>query len=417
MLLSHKTTVKLNRQQSNIVGHMCYAAYKLWNVCNYERIYYKELSLPVDYPDWYYQKKAHKADFWYRQLPSQTAQEVCRLLDKSWKSFHTLLKTHGIENPGQPGFKHEPVAVTYMQMGIRHDAGSDTVRLSLPKQLKGYMKSAYGISDKFIYLKNKIFKSADIIKQIKIYPPQKDECRIIVICEVPDAPELPDNGRYLAVDLGLHNLMTCYDSDGSSFIVGRKYLEYCRYFNKEIARVQSRWAKQQAVHGIRYPETSTHVRRLYQRKSNTMNDYLHKCTRYVVSYCKDHDIHTVVVGDMTGIRVGNDKGAVVNQKMHGLPYRRIYMMLSYKLAMCGIRCIFRPEPYSSQCPPDAGAVSKEYAVKQNRICRGLYVKNGTVWNADSVGAYNILRLYLDGEKKKVPPYAGLSNPVVVKVAV
>ena len=46
MLLSHKTTVKLNNDESNIVGHMCYAAYKLWNVCNFERVNYKTLDLP-----------------------------------------------------------------------------------------------------------------------------------------------------------------------------------------------------------------------------------------------------------------------------------------------------------------------------------------------------------------------------------
>lgn len=62
---------------------MCYAAYKLWNVCNYERRNYKELDLPVAYPDWYYQKKAHKNNIPFKSLPSQTAQEVCKLLDKS----------------------------------------------------------------------------------------------------------------------------------------------------------------------------------------------------------------------------------------------------------------------------------------------------------------------------------------------
>ena len=39
MLLSQKTTIRLNKSESNIIGHMCYAAYKLWNVCNYERWY------------------------------------------------------------------------------------------------------------------------------------------------------------------------------------------------------------------------------------------------------------------------------------------------------------------------------------------------------------------------------------------
>ena len=86
MLLSHRTSVKIRPEYSNIIGHMCYAASKLWNVCNYERRRYKELELEK-YPDWYYQKKAHKGDLWYRQLPSQTAQETCKQLDKAWKSF------------------------------------------------------------------------------------------------------------------------------------------------------------------------------------------------------------------------------------------------------------------------------------------------------------------------------------------
>ena len=53
MLLSHRTSVKIRPEYSNIIGHMCYAASKLWNICNYERYHYKELGLEK-YPDWYY---------------------------------------------------------------------------------------------------------------------------------------------------------------------------------------------------------------------------------------------------------------------------------------------------------------------------------------------------------------------------
>ena len=96
MLLSHKTSIKISQEYSNIIGHMCYAASKLWNICNYERHHYKELRLEK-YPDWYYQKKAHKGNLWYKQLPSQTAQETCKQLDKAWRSFYVLKKTGGIK--------------------------------------------------------------------------------------------------------------------------------------------------------------------------------------------------------------------------------------------------------------------------------------------------------------------------------
>ena len=104
MLLAQKTSVKISQKYENIIGHMCYAASKLWNVCNYERYHYKEMGIS-EYPDWYYQKKAHKSDLWYRQLPSQTAQETCKLLDKAWKSFYALKKSGGVREPNPPVLK------------------------------------------------------------------------------------------------------------------------------------------------------------------------------------------------------------------------------------------------------------------------------------------------------------------------
>ena len=95
MLLSHRTSVNIRPEYSNMIGHMCYAASKLWNVCNYERRRYKELGLEK-YPDWYYQKKAHKGDLWYRQLPSQT----CLLYTSKWERMERNENVHGREVSG-----------------------------------------------------------------------------------------------------------------------------------------------------------------------------------------------------------------------------------------------------------------------------------------------------------------------------
>lgn len=418
MLLSHKSVIKVNKDYSNIIGHMCYAAYKLWNVCNYERLHHEELSLPVSYPDWYYQKKAHKDDLWYKSLPSQTAQDVCKLLDKAWKSFYALQKSGSMENPRPPKFKRGNIAITYMQNGIRHVPGSSTVCLSLPKKLKEYMSSVYGICDKFLVFENQLFKNTDVIKQIRIYPPEKGECRVIVIYEVPDTELLPDNGRYLSIDLGLHNLMACYDSvSGNTFIAGRKYLSITRYYDKEIGRVQSQWYSLQSKKRIKHPKTSVHIRKLYRDKNNAVNDYLHKVTRYIVRYCVEHEIHTVIIGDITNIRKENSLGHVRNQKLHALPYKKIYIMLGYKLALEGIRFIMQKEPYSSQTSPLMDSVCKENATSAKRVCRGLYLDGGYAWNADCVGAYNILRLYLQEEHIhcSLDPY-GIKTPYIVKVA-
>ena len=336
MLLSHKTDIQLNTTESNIVGHMCYAASKLWNVCNYERRNFKELGM-AHYPDWYDQKARLKGNMWFKSLPSQTAQEVCKLVDKSWKSFYALIKSKGIQNPKPPRFKQSGMTITYMQNAIVHVSGSKRVRLSLPKQLKEYLKHTYDIGDNYLYLENKIFQNTDVIKQIKIYPPdRKNVCQVIVIYDVKDVEKMQDNGHYLSIDLGLHNLMTCYDSAGTSFILGRKYLEISQKYDKEIARLGHQWNSCQSVGGIKYPKPSKHMLKVYKKKRNCIHDYLHKVTRAVVNYCKANDIHTVIIGDITNIRRNKNLGKVTNQKLH------------------------------------APQVTKEYAKKCNRTNRGLY---------------------------------------------
>ena len=164
MLLSKETTVRLTDEQANILGHMNYAAVKLWNICNYERRNYNELGLNK-YPDWYYQKSVHKNDIWFKSLPSQTAQEVCKQLDKSWKSFYQLKKTGGIENPQPPRFKHDGIPITYMQNGIKV-VSSTSLRLALTKQLKEYMFSTYRINADYLFLENKVFQDVGVIKQL-----------------------------------------------------------------------------------------------------------------------------------------------------------------------------------------------------------------------------------------------------------
>lgn len=75
-----------NREQDIILGCLTYAASKLWNAGNYERKNWtRESGIP--YPDWFLQKRNLKENFWYKNLPSQTAQEVLKQLDEGWGSF------------------------------------------------------------------------------------------------------------------------------------------------------------------------------------------------------------------------------------------------------------------------------------------------------------------------------------------
>lgn len=105
MLLSRREVFSPTEEQKIILGHMGYAAFKLWNVANYEKRNYKELGMS-QYPNWYDQKKRLKENFFYKNLPSQTAQDVLQQLEEAWKSFFMLLKSKGVENPNPPRFHY-----------------------------------------------------------------------------------------------------------------------------------------------------------------------------------------------------------------------------------------------------------------------------------------------------------------------
>ena len=158
--------------------------------------------------------------------------------------------------------------------------------------------------------------------------------------------------------------------------------------------------------------------KLHQKKKDCIKDYLHKTTHSLVEYCIKNDIRTVIVGDIKNIRKGKDTGKKNNQKLHGLPYERMYEMLEYKLKKAGIRFVKQEESYTSQCSPYTKTVSKEEAQKSNRKQRGLYVVKKEVLNADVVGAYNIMRKYfaVSGIEEELS-VSGLTRTRVIKVAV
>lgn len=415
MLLARKLQVEVTEEQHCYFSHMSYAASKLWNLCNYEKYNWKELSLE-EFPNWYYQKKKWKNNFWYKLLPSQTAQEVCKVLDKSWKSYNSLTKKKRIKNRKPPSNKKTPMPITYMQNGMKHNG--DTVRLSLPITLKQMVKESNGIDKNFIYLQHKVFSQVINIKQLMIFPPQNGRCDVVLNYEIEEPKLFPDNGKYLAIDLGIHNLATCYDSANSkTFIVGREYLAICHYFHKEIAKAQSALAKTQSALAKQHQYTSKRLKNLYKKRNNSIQDYLHKLTKFITNYCVENEINTVIMGDLTGIknRITN-RDKKYNQKLHELPYEKISILLKYKLACKGINFVLQNECYTSQCAPNTPSVERKYANKSNRVQRGLYVSEGNIYNADAVGAYNILRKYCDEHGiKKTFSIKGLTSVKVFKI--
>ena len=217
LLLSRKHIVKNDDVNNRILRHMGYAAYKLWNIGNYEKRNYKELKLEK-YPDWYDQKKRLKTNFFFKNLPSQTAQEVLKQLEESYKSYFTLRKKHPESNYRPPRFKNNLIDITFLKDAIKSENG--VLRLTIPKQLKTYLKSQEKIESEYIYLKVKRFDKLNKIKTIEIKFIDEKSFAVVAVYEDREIELKSDNGKYLSIDLGIKNPFTCFDSSkGNAFIV------------------------------------------------------------------------------------------------------------------------------------------------------------------------------------------------------
>lgn len=411
MRLVYKFQYKPNEKIARVLSSMTYASARLFNVGNYERNKYEELGFE-EMPDWYDQKKRLKDNVWFKLLPSQTSQDILQRLDEGWKSYLKLLKTKGINNPKPPYYKPKGGHFNIKYLNNSFKQTNNTIRFMISKNEKKYLKKEYNIEIDYFYIKLK--KDLTNIKQVEFKYVTEKLYDVNVIYETNDEEEYINNNRYISIDLGICNLATIYDNTGKAFIIsGNTYQNTLYYYNKKIAHYRSILSLQTKDSKT----TSKRLNRLYEKKNRVISYIIHASTKKIVDYCTTNDIKNVIIGDITGIREGNDKGKNVNQKLHSLPFLKFNQKLEYKLKRKGIKLIHQKEYYTSSCPIDSIDISKEYQNK-GRIERGLYKEKNTIYNADCVGAFNIMRLYKMRNHIDINMInKGLSNPNKICICV
>ena len=424
MLLTYKFKLKVDDNLAIILGHLSIASSKLFNVGNYERKEYKKLGFD-EMPNWYSQKKRLKEDIWYKSLPSLTSQDVLARLEESWKSYFTLhykweKKNRDIpinerkNEPHSPYYKKDGTHSNFKYIQNNFKVEGNKVRMMIPKRLRDHLESKYQIFGKYFYIT--INKTFDIIKQIEFSYVNQNTYNVYLIYETKSKPTKKDNKHYISIDIGTKNLMTIYDNNGSSFIIsGSSLLNTNYYFSKTIAYYQSIYDKCFPHH--KKGETTKRIKHLYELKNKRINLVLHRATRMIVDYSLKHDISKVIVGDLSGLLtdkkefINNKEKHRYNQNIRTICFKRIYDYLSYKLELEGITLIKQNEAYSSICLPTSKEVSERCANKSYRVKRGLIKCHNYIYNADVVGAYNIMRLYKQDHSLKFDmPMKGLSNP-------
>jgi putative transposase len=121
--------------------------------------------------------------------------------------------------------------------------------------------------------------------------------------------------------------------------------------------------------------------------------FLHKSSRIVSDWCKQHDIGVVIIGKNDGWKQEINIGKVNNQHFVNIPHATLIEMITYKLEEEGIHVQLTEESYTSKCDHLAYEPMRhqeKYLGKRSK--RGLFVSStGRLINADVNGAIGIAR--------------------------
>ena len=331
----------------------------------------KLLREDLEYPD-------------YRNMPaSQSAQQVLRLLDTTWKSFFNSIKDWSKNKDkysGQPRLpKYKPkdgktvLIVTNQQVRQKGDL------LHFPKSFCGFT-----VKSRCVTLAN-----FEKINQVRIVPKGQSFCLEIVYSISVESELHSDNGRYMSIDLGLDNLATVVTNTGLQPIIvnGKSLKSNNQYYNKKTAHYQS-VAKQ-----MNNQHYTNRLYRLTQKRNLKIEDYLHKVSRYIVDFAFEHQINTIVIGNNKDWKQSISLGKKTNQAFVSIPHQKLIDKICYKAQLCGIQVILTEESYTSGTSfLDGELPQKEFYNKKRRVKRGLFVSNkGVQINADVNAAFQIMK--------------------------
>ena len=333
--------------------------------------------------------KRDRTELYRSLIYVQSVQQILRKVHTSFESFFKAIKDYKKNKsnytgrPKLPKYKNSK----YDELIITNQNFKQNDNVL---NFKGYLKDLSFT----MYNKGKAnqvmfkYNGADIDVYI-IY----DDGKALINKEVINYIE--DDSRIISIDLGLNNLVTIMNNVGiRSIIINGKGLKSKNiYYNYQIGKYQSILATVNEKNKKKKSYKSNRLTRLRVKRNNIMNDYIHKTTRYIINYCKENNIDTIVIGNNKFQKQNKKKKQIKGLKNFiQIPIKRIIEQLRYKLEYENIRLIETEESYTSKTSfLDNEIPSKETIPSGKRIKRGIFKRpNGEFVNSDVNGSLQIL---------------------------
>jgi len=345
-------------------------------------------------------KLCRENQFDFRNLPSSISQQVIHQVFSSISSWIKLKKDFE-KNPNKYD-NHKP---------------------KLPNYKKGEKQNMIVFTTSACRLKDDecIYFTKDIIKPIKTNIGDNKLCQVRIIpqatCYIVEVvyekkeQDLNLNkNNVLSIDLGLNNLCTCISNVVKPFIVnGRTIKSFNQWYNKKKAKLMS---------FVKKRGTSNKLRQLNNKRNFWIEDKIHKISRYIINFCKNNNIGTIIVGLNKKWKQNIKLGKKLNQKFVEIPFSKLVNKISYKGKLLGINVIIHEESYTSKIDHFAfEPLKKQNIYLGKRIKRGLFQSStGKLLNADINGAIGIGRkVFGDSFVKKIINSGLAFNPIRVNI--
>jgi len=312
----------------------------------------------------------------YKALPAQTAQQVLRIVDRNWKSFFRAMKEWKKhpekfkERPRMPRYKRkdgEFVLVFTNQQAKLRDGW-----LILPKKIG-------------LKVKTRIRKG---LREVRIIP--KGVGYVLeIVYEKKLEVEKRNKDKIVGIDLGAANIVTIANNIGEKPIIvkddGRGIKSINQYYNKRKAELQRIYDSQGIKDGNK-------LRRLRAKRDRKARDWIHKLTKFIVDWCVEHDIGTIVFGYNKNWKQEVNMGKRNNQIFTEIPFMEIIRETRYKAEELGIEVKEVDEAHTSKCSfLDGEPVEHHEEYVGKRKTRSLYRSGGgKIIHADVNAAYNII---------------------------
>ena len=246
--------------------------------------------------------------------------------------------------------------------------------------------------------------------QVRIIP--QATCYVVEIIYEKEEQNLGLNkDNVLSIDLGLNNLCSCISNVGvKPFIINGKIIKsFNQWYNKKMAKLMGY---------IGDKGTSRKLRWLNNRRNFWIEDKIHKVSRYIINFCKDNNIGSVIIGLNKGWKQGINLGKRINQKFVEIPFSKLIDKITYKGKLIGINVQTTEESYTSKIDHLAlEPLKKQEVYLGKRIKRGLFQSSvGKLLNADINGAIGIGRkVFGDSYISRIIGSGLAFNPVRVNI--